>query len=67
VIDDPDIFRAAKLLIDRHGEDAPLRAARHADELLNDGDVDGSAVWRRIIGRLRSYGGGGAATPDPIR
>jgi hypothetical protein len=22
-----------------------LRAARRADELLNDGDVDGSAVW----------------------
>jgi hypothetical protein len=31
MIDDPDILRAAKLLIDQHGEDAPMRAARRAD------------------------------------
>jgi hypothetical protein len=49
VIEDPDIFRAATLLIDQHGEEAPLRAARRADELLKDGDVDGSAVWGRIL------------------
>jgi hypothetical protein len=36
---DPDIFRAAKLLIDQHGEDAALRAAQRADELLEEGDV----------------------------
>ena len=46
---DPDIYRAAKLLIDQHGEDAALRAAQRADELLEDGDVDGSAVWGRIL------------------
>jgi hypothetical protein len=34
MIDDPDILRAAKLLIDQHGEDAPMRAARRPDELL---------------------------------
>jgi hypothetical protein len=33
------------LLIDEQGEDAPLRAAQRADELLNNGDVDRSAVW----------------------
>jgi triphosphoribosyl-dephospho-CoA synthetase len=49
VIDDPDIFRAATLLIDKHGDDAALRAAQRADELLEDGDVDGTVVWRRII------------------
>jgi hypothetical protein len=49
VIEDPDIFRAAKLLIDRHGDDADIRAAERADELLDDGDIEGSAVWRRII------------------
>ena len=49
MIDDPDIFRAAKLLIDQHGADAPLRAAERADELLDDGDVEGSGVWRRIL------------------
>jgi hypothetical protein len=31
VTSDPDIYRAVKLLIDQHGEDAPLRAAERAD------------------------------------
>jgi hypothetical protein len=34
---DPDIYRAAKLLIDQRGADAGLRAAERADELLEDG------------------------------
>jgi len=33
VISVPDIFGAAKLVIDQDGEDAPLRAARRSDEL----------------------------------
>jgi hypothetical protein len=49
MIDDPDIFHAAKLLIDQHGADAPVRAAQRADELLEEGDVEGSRVWRRIL------------------
>ena len=49
MIDDPDIFRAAKLLIDQHGDDAPIHAAQRADGLLEEGDVDGAAVWRRIL------------------
>jgi hypothetical protein len=49
VINDTDIFRAAKLLIDQHGEDAPIRAAQRADELQDEGDRDGALVWRRIL------------------
>jgi hypothetical protein len=49
VIADPDIFRAAKLLIDQHGDDAPIRAAQRADELADEGDLDGAAVWRQIL------------------
>jgi hypothetical protein len=52
MIDDPDILRAAKLLIDQQGEDAALRAAQRADELFKEGDVDGSAVWRRILAAI---------------
>ncbi len=55
MIDDPDIFRAATLLIDQHGIDAPIRAAQRADKLLDDGDMDGAAVWRRIF-KLRRLG-----------
>ena len=49
MIDDPDIFRAAKLLIDQHVNDAAIRAAQRADELLNGGDMEGAAVWRQIL------------------
>ena len=49
---DPDIWRAARLLIDQHGEDAALRAAQRADELLEAGDMDGVAVWRRITAAI---------------
>ena len=46
--DELDIYRSAKLLIDRYGKDASLHCARRADEMLNKGDLDGFAVWRLI-------------------
>ncbi len=46
--DELDIWRSAKLLVDRHGEDAPIHAAMRADELMGAGDMDGRAVWLRI-------------------
>ena len=46
--DDIDVYRAAKLLVDRHGEDAPIHAAVRADELMDAGHMDGRAVWLRI-------------------
>jgi hypothetical protein len=52
MVDDPDIFWAAKLLIDRHGEEAATFAAGRADELLEEGDLDGAAIWRRILAAI---------------
>ena len=49
VTDDKDIFRSAKLLINRHGDDAVIEAAMQADKMLEAGDVDGQAVWKRIL------------------
>ena len=49
MIEDPDIFRAAKLLIDQHGDDALIPAAQRCDELGDEGDLDGAIVWRRIL------------------
>ena len=46
---DLDIYRAAHLLIKRHGDDAPIEAAMRADELAADGDMEGRAVWLRIV------------------
>jgi len=44
-----DIWRAAKLLVDQHAADAPIRAAQRADELLAAGDMKGRAVWLGIL------------------
>ena len=46
---DLDIHRTANGLIKQHGEDAPIHAAMRADELLDAGDLDGQAVWKRIL------------------
>ncbi len=46
---DLDIFRSAQLLVKQHGQDAPIHAAMRADELLEAGDLDGYAVWTRIV------------------
>jgi hypothetical protein len=48
VIGDLDIFRAAKLVIDNHGEDASLYAAARTAVLAGEGDLDGAAIWRQI-------------------
>ena len=46
---DLDIYRSAKLMIDQHGEAAAIQAAMKADAMLDKGDLDGAAVWRRIV------------------
>ncbi len=46
---DLDIYRAANLLVKQYGEDAPIHAAMRADAMLDKGDLDGCAVWKRIL------------------
>ncbi len=41
----------------RHGQDAPIHAAMRADELLEAGDLDGVAVWRRILRAMEELQG----------
>ena len=49
---DIEIYRTAKLFIDRHGDDAVIEAAMMADELLESGDLDGLATWKRILSAI---------------
>ncbi len=46
---DLDIYRSAHELIKQHGEAADIEAAMRADELMDAGDVEGEAVWLRIV------------------
>ena len=48
MIEEPDVWRAAKLLVDLHRDEAPARAAMRAGRLLAEGDVEGQQVWLRI-------------------
>jgi hypothetical protein len=61
MLDEPDIWRAADLLLKNCGDAAPLVAAQRADELLAAGDVKGRAVW---LGILRVVGTLLATTPS---
>ena len=49
MIDDLDLWRAAKLLVDRYGETAPVEAMKRADALAAEGDTEGKVVWLRIL------------------
>jgi len=46
---DLDIFRSANELIKLFGDAADIEAAMRADERLDAGDMEGEAVWLRIL------------------
>ena len=49
MIPDLDIYRAANVLIKQYGQDAPIHAAMRADAMLEKGDLEGVAVWKRVL------------------
>ena len=44
-----DIYRSANELIKQFGDAADIEAAMRADELMEAGDMEGQAVWLRIV------------------
>ena len=50
--DEVDIYRAAKLLLDQHGDEAAIHAAMRADDLMAVGDMEGAATWKRILAAI---------------
>ncbi len=53
MVDDIDIYRSARLLIDQDGDEAAIRAAERADAMREHGDMDGVAVWLRVLDAIR--------------
>ena len=53
MIPEIDIWRVANLMLKRYGDQAEVESARRADELWEDGDAAGVAVWRRVMGAIR--------------
>ncbi len=46
---DLDIYRSANVLVKQHGQDAPIHAAVRADAMFDKGDLDGYAVFKRVV------------------
>lgn len=51
-----DVYRSAQLLIEQHGEDAPIHASMRVDELCKAGDFKGAIVWKRILRAIDAIG-----------
>jgi hypothetical protein len=50
MLPDPDIWRAAAILIQRHGAgDAALVAGQRVDEYTEKGDGEGQEIWKAIV------------------
>jgi hypothetical protein len=53
VIPEIDIWRVADLMLNRFGDEAAAESARRAEELADDGDLAGVAVWLRVFDAVR--------------
>jgi hypothetical protein len=49
VIPEIDIWRVAHLMLKRYGDEADIESAIRAEELAEEGNHNGAAVWRRVI------------------
>jgi hypothetical protein len=49
VIPEIDIWRVAHLMVKRYGGEADIESAIRAEELAEEGNHNGAAVWRRVI------------------
>ena len=52
MIPEIDIWRVANLMLKRYGDEADIESAIRAEELAEEGDHNGAAVWRRIINAI---------------
>jgi len=63
---DFDIYRAANLLMQQHGDDGAVHAAMRADARLDAGDLDGQAVWKRIVRAIEVLQKGRCSDPEAL-
>jgi len=63
MVSDLDIWRAAALLIRKHGLNAKLEAAKRANLMFDCGDVEGQLVWARISRKINELQAAAAGRP----
>ena len=47
-----DVWRTAHVMLKEYGAEAELLAAQRADALLDLGDPEGFAVWKRVVAAI---------------
>lgn len=52
-MDETDTWRAANLVIQRHGNMAEFVACRRVDAMIQNGDPVGEAAWKRILAAIK--------------
>jgi hypothetical protein len=55
VIPEIDIWRVANLMLKRYGDEADVESAIRAEELAEEGDHNGAAVWRRVSNAIAQH------------
>jgi hypothetical protein len=53
VIPEVEIWRVANLMLTHFGDAAVAESAKRAEELADDGDLAGVAVWLRVLDAVR--------------
>ena len=64
MIPEIDIWCVAFLTLNRYGDEADIESAIRAEELFEEGDHNGAAVWRRIIDAITRLEN--ATPPGPL-
>ena len=57
MISDLDIYQSASVIIKQYGKAALGHAAMRADAMLDTGDLDAYAVWKRILRAIEELQG----------
>ena len=65
-MDEIDVWRSARLLINQHGERAELAAAGRVDDMIAHGNPTGEATWKRILAAVRELLKGAPAGGEPL-
>ena len=52
MIDDREIWACAHFLMQQYADAAALHAAQRADQLFEEGDIEGQRTWARILRRI---------------
>lgn len=62
-----DAYRCAKLLLDRHGQDARIHAAMRVEDLDFAGDEAGFRTWLAILDAIDELGRVERRTSEPLQ